>query len=430
MRGTPGLMAVAVLALAPAASFAARPPPPPPPPSAAEAPPPAANVQPAPEPAPQPAAVPQEQAAPAPVAGAPEQPAPSAPAPVAPAAAAAPVPARPAVELETLALLPIRAPDEGLSTAATAQAAQALRDLRVFKVMDPESIAGLLGGEALRQTTGCTDQSCLAELAGAIGAPHFVSGTVSKAGDRYTINLVLTNQHTAQPIDGVLRTVDTVAEVADAVRVSAQRVVQKLLEGKTGVFRLVVSEAGADVKLDDVLVGVTPLAERTLPMGPHKLSVEKEGFLAFRQDVFVQPGQDTILQGTLVPNQAYINTYKRRNMGLRAAALGGLAVAASGLALGAASYGLWLAGYLVALKDTSDLVSVLGPPTVSNTPPFLYTSGAEFKDGFQNPAYIILLDLLLGPMVLAPLLIPVGLVVGGALWFFSDDPGRYNQYAQ
>ena len=151
------------------------------------------------------------------------------------------------------------------------------------------------------QTMGCSDSGCLAELAGAVGAAYVVSGTISKSGETYTISLVLTDQQKAQALDRVVREESNLAKVGDAVRVAAQRVVAKLLENKKGNLRLVVGEKGADVKIDDVLIGTTPLPPQALPMGPHKISVEKTGFIAFRQEIFLKPQEDTTLTGTLIP---------------------------------------------------------------------------------------------------------------------------------
>jgi|GEM_PF-1348498 TolB-like protein len=430
------LCAALLIALLPVASHAAKPKkgkPPPPAEAPADATPPPAEAAATPTPAPADVAAPPPAATPAPAAPAPS-PAP-APAPVAPApVAAVPVAAAvmpssadaPAEQMETLALMPISAPEPGLATAATAQVAQGLRDLRVFKVLDPETMAGLIGAEAMKQSLGCSDQSCLAELAGSVGAAYLVSGSISKSGEEYTISLRLVDQRSAAALDGVTRTEKALANVGPAIRTAAQQVVQKLLANKQGLLRLVVSEKGADVKLDDVLVGVTPLAPRQLPMGPHRISVEKEGFFAFRQEVVVKPNDTVIATGTLVPNQDFINAYRRKNLLMIGVAVG-LTVAAVALpVIPVLVYGAWVAAFTGMLKNTptsDDFVDRVLAPGV--------TPESDFRVG-GGAALIVLNGLLVvlgGTALVALVGGPVSAVTAALLYWLSENPGRYNQFS-
>ncbi|MEW5850832.1 MAG: PEGA domain-containing protein [Myxococcota bacterium] len=409
-----GLCTVSPLLAAPPAKSA----PPPPPPAAPAAPPPAATPAPAPAPAPTPAPAPAPATPAAPVAAT------TAPAPIANAA--------PATEevVETVALLPINAPEPGLANAATAQAAQGLRDLRVLKVVDPETIAGLLGAEALRQSTGCSDASCLAELAGAVGAAYVVSGSIARTGEEYTLNLVLTDQRTAQAMDGVVRQEKSLKDVGPGMRSAAQQVVRKLLAGKLGTLRLVAAETGADVKLDDVLVGTTPFAPRQLPMGPHKISVEKEGFIAFRQEVVIKPNDMSVVRADLIPSQEFISAYKTRNRVLRGlSGLGGVMTVAS-LGAGLAAYAAWLA---VFINGTADVKNPDGSVKQSGqdvaletlrTPPWEPVQGSTLK----NNGLWLVLDGLLVAIFAAPAFALGWAVFAAVFYFVGDDPGRYDRY--
>lgn len=431
------LCAALLIALLPVASHAAKPKkgkPPPPAEAPADATPPPADAAATPTPAPAEVAA----AAPAPAPAAPAAaptPAPApAPAPVAPApAAAAPMAAAvpstaeaPAEQIETLALMPISAPEPGLANAATAQVAQGLRDLRVFKVLDPETMVGFIGVEAMKQSLGCSDQSCLAELAGSVGAAYLVTGSIAKSGEEYTISLRLVDQRSAAAVDGVTRTEKALVNVGPAIRTAAQQVVQKLLANKQGLLRLVVSEKGADVKLDDVLVGVTPLAPRQLPMGPHRISVEKEGFFAFRQEVVVKPNDTVVATGTLVPNQDFINAYRRKNLLMIGVAVG-LTVAAVALpVIPVLVYGGWVAaftGMLTKTPTSEDFVERVLSPGV--------TPESEFKGG-SGAALIILNGILVvlgGTAVVALVGGPVSAVTAALLYWLSENPGRYNQFS-
>ncbi|MBI5493395.1 MAG: PEGA domain-containing protein [Deltaproteobacteria bacterium] len=329
--------------------------------------------------------------------------------------------------METVALLPINAPDPGMGQGATAQVAQGLRDLQVFRVMDPETMAGLLGAEAMKQGLGCNDQSCLAELAGAVGAAYFVSGTISRSGEEYTINLVLTDQRTAAAVDGVIRQEKKASDVGPAMRVAAQRVVQKLLANRQGILRLVMSEKGADVKLDDVLVGTTPFGIKQLPMGPHKVSVEKEGFIAYRQDVFVKPNETSVITGTLVPNQDFINGYRRKNIVLIAGGALGSAIAVGSVVGAVGAYIAWVATYMSMLQNPPNGPVALAQHFLKFPPT---TSASEFKPGSRDSGTVVLVDVL--AVLPVPFLLALGPAALAALvcFFFAENPGRYNQFSE
>jgi TolB-like protein len=333
--------------------------------------------------------------------------------------------------LETVALLPLNAPDPGMSQGATAQAAQGLRDLRVFKVVDPETIAGLLGAEALRQSTGCSDASCLAELAGAVGASYVVSGTISQSGEDYTINLVLTDQRSARALDGVVRQEKSAKDIGPGVRLAAQRVVQKLLANKLGTLRVISQEKGADVKIDDVLVGTTPLAPLQFPMGPHKVSVEKTGFIANRQEVVVRPNEVVPVNAELIPSQEFINGYRAKNRVLRILAWLGAGLTGVALTSGVAAYAGWMGLYLGFNQQSPEdaLVALVTPPNPRNGfPGDLVVQSTSLKKDYQW--MWLPMDLLAAWMLVAPALALGAAVFGGVFWLIGDDPGRYNRYSE
>ena len=77
-------------------------------------------------------------------------------------------------------------------------------------------------------------------------------------------------------------------ELIDEIRVAAFRLVAP--ERLVGNIAILSDVPGANVMLDGVDVGKTPLAGPlvNLPMGVHKLAVEREGFSSFAEDVPVR----------------------------------------------------------------------------------------------------------------------------------------------
>lgn len=225
-----------------------------------------------------------------------------------------------------------------LASAAGGVAASELDRLGVFKVMTADTIRDMLAFEKQRQMLGCTDAGCLAELGGALGADYLVAGKVSRlpagkdAPESFTLELTLSSVKKGQREGSVIETGRSEADLLGKVGRGAQRLVQKVLAGRTGSLVVASSEAGAVVKVDDQVKGTTPLqGQITLPAGPHALVVEKQGFVAFQKDVQIQPGKVADERVTLVPSPDFIREYEARQKKLRLGAWISTGVAVAGL---------------------------------------------------------------------------------------------------
>ena len=64
-------------------------------------------------------------------------------------------------------------------------------DQKNLRVATPKDMAAVLGIERQKQLLGCSDDqsSCMAELAGALGADGLVTGQIAKVGQSYQLNL-------------------------------------------------------------------------------------------------------------------------------------------------------------------------------------------------------------------------------------------------
>lgn len=69
-----------------------------------------------------------------------------------------------------------------------------------FDPLSSGEIATLLGVERQKQLLGCSEQSCVAELAGALGAPFVLSGSLTKLGEIYQLNLQVIDTARAHPV--------------------------------------------------------------------------------------------------------------------------------------------------------------------------------------------------------------------------------------
>lgn len=81
--------------------------------------------------------------------------------------------------------------DPGIASTVNDILASAMVRTGRFKVMTGDDIQSLMALEAGKQATGCESESCLAEIAGALGAELVVTGRVGRLGSLYVVKLSL-----------------------------------------------------------------------------------------------------------------------------------------------------------------------------------------------------------------------------------------------
>lgn len=141
-------------------------------------------------------------------------PATPAPAPVPATAAATPAPSRPRV----LVLAPTsKAFDPGTATTIGGLITSELSADARLDIIGSAEVERLAALEGDRQNAGCADNSCLAELAGAIGARYVVFGDVGKLGDIVIVQLNLFDSQTAQALTRVTVQANSMSELPRAL---------------------------------------------------------------------------------------------------------------------------------------------------------------------------------------------------------------------
>src|ERR1700722_7870584 len=65
-------------------------------------------------------------------------------------------------------------------------------------VLGAEDIRSMIGMQQQKQSLGCQDVSCLAELGGALGASTLVTGTLARFGSTYLLTLQLVDVRAAK----------------------------------------------------------------------------------------------------------------------------------------------------------------------------------------------------------------------------------------
>jgi hypothetical protein len=104
------------------------------------------------------------------------------------------------------------------------------RDGRV-DVITASELRRALALETLRQQAGCTDTSCLAELAGAVGARWIVFGSIGALGDELVLTLQLYDSSTATIANRVVWRAADERALADRAEAEAAGLIAPAIAG-------------------------------------------------------------------------------------------------------------------------------------------------------------------------------------------------------
>ncbi len=238
---------------------------------------------------------------------------------------------------ERLAVLELKplgaAPD--LAHTLTGVIAEEAGKIPGFAAISQEEIGAMLGLERQKQMLGCGNESCLAEIGGALGARKVISGTLGKVGDSLVLQLELVDTARAKVLGRESKTVKDQSDLLMAARDLTHRLLTGTALDTTGKIKLAITPVGATVLLDGKAVGMSPLAE-PLPMeeGKHKILITRDGYVSYEATIEAVRGQ-TLFNEVQLVSLAPIEAAGRGNW---AKTTGWICLGASVVAFGAASY--------------------------------------------------------------------------------------------
>jgi len=106
--------------------------------------------------------------------------------------------------------------------------ANEIRELGNYRVIGKSDIGSVLKLEERKRLAGCTDDSCIAEIGGALGVRWVVVGNISKFGDRYLLNLKVLDAEEVRVVKGVSRKVEGgEGELLDALSDAARQLINE-----------------------------------------------------------------------------------------------------------------------------------------------------------------------------------------------------------
>jgi len=114
-----------------------------------------------------------------------------------------------------------QSPQDGpRAQAATALVTALLQKHPGAHLVTSSDVRSVLGVEKQKQLLGCSDDGCIAEIGGALGARYILSGRVAKLGDKFLLTGALLDARTARSVDRFAQSFDgddALAAAADQV---------------------------------------------------------------------------------------------------------------------------------------------------------------------------------------------------------------------
>jgi len=202
------------------------------------------------------------------------------------------------------------------------------------------------------------------------------------------------------------------------VEAAGRLVIAPIFADQKGSIALKVTEEGADVVVDDQVVGTTPLIRPlSLTGGHHLVEVRKKGFIRFAETVKVSRGSALVREVVLRPSKDFLDEYRSVNGTLRA-----LAWTSTGLAIagGVAGAGLWF-GYAGSLDGPVAVDDKFRDPTTGRVLP----ENADAYRAERAEAEFTTTALYNGAAAASAVAGLVG-VAAATFLIVGDDPARYD----
>ena len=164
-----------------------------------------------------------------------------------------------------------------------------------YTVISRNDLKQLVGQTMQAQLMGCSEPACLIDLGQAAAADQLVSAAITKLGEEWVLTMDLLDVK----LGTVLRRQSASwkgdpAGLVDLVRPYATRLIEgSAAEEYAGSVEILATEKNAAVRLDDKELGETPVkVVSSLPIGRHRVSIHKRGYVPFETDVVVNHKRD------------------------------------------------------------------------------------------------------------------------------------------
>lgn len=168
-----------------------------------------------------------------------------------------------------------------------------VKSIEGASVISREDIAAMLQLDAAKMSAGCADDSCMAQIGGALGVDRLISGDVGLLGEQYIVNLRLIDVRHGEVENRITETYHGDEEqLLRAVRHAGHALLGLPIEG-AGRLAVTATQNAAAVFVDEDKKGQTPIPIDNLKVGRHEVRVAHDGFFDWRGEVYIDPTETT-----------------------------------------------------------------------------------------------------------------------------------------
>jgi hypothetical protein len=223
--------------------------------------------------------------------------------------------------------------DPGVGAQIGARLADAVAARTRAEVVSSEDIEALLAHERDKQLLGCAQESCLAEVADALGVDVIVQGRLSRMDGGYALSVTAIDSKAGRAIGRVderwggepLLLLDVAAPAVDRLFADAG-------PRPEGTIALEGPRDGSRILVDDTVRGTAPAGQLLLSAGAHEIKVLLDGYEPSSTWVIVTTGSNRTIA---VPQVEHVEPFYATWWFW--SAVGGTAVVAVGGAVAAAA---------------------------------------------------------------------------------------------
>ena len=175
----------------------------------------------------------------------------------------------------------------------TARIAEVLGNRPGTSVIAPDDIRAMLEQESTKQLLGCSEESCLAEIGGALGADLLISSRVSKLGDGFGLSMSAVEPKTARAVGHVT---ETWRGPSIMLLELIGPMIDKLLAPKgsklTGAIDIQGAVDGSRILIDDQIRGTAPAgAMAGIAIGARRVQIVADDYQPYERWVIVRTGE-------------------------------------------------------------------------------------------------------------------------------------------
>ena len=242
----------------------------------------------------------------------------------------------PKIKLAVLNLIPMGV-KKGTAMLLTSAVVTELHRVGIFDIISKEEIGRLVEHMEDKQLLGCEEAECAVEIGAAVKADKLVTGSVGKVEKTLLINLQLIDVKKGKVDNRVERQIPKKKKAAmQETKGAAKQLISKILKERSGQLVIKCSQEGADVHVNDYLIGTTPLEAYELPGGWHNVRISKKEFITWGKDVRIDARDRAEVDVRLTPSGEMIRAYRKKHRTYRILAwtFTGIGAAALGSAVG------------------------------------------------------------------------------------------------